>query len=87
MSFYLIFGPPRKSFHPDEPFVRLVTDGIWEINTLVDKRNFSDRQLNAHVQEKAKRLYFHGLQRASHDLISVFERFGRFAVNFCVKGY
>lgn len=31
--------------HPEEPFVRLATDGIWELNALVDKRNFSDRQL------------------------------------------
>jgi len=41
------FGPHRKSYHPEEPFVRLTTDGIWELNTLVDKRNFSDRNLVA----------------------------------------
>lgn len=39
------FGPPRKSYHPEEPFVRLVSDGIWELNAAVDKRYFSDRQL------------------------------------------
>lgn len=39
------FGPPRKSYHPEEPFVRLTTDGIWELNVDVDKRNFSDKQL------------------------------------------
>ncbi|RXZ80913.1 restriction endonuclease [Paenibacillaceae bacterium] len=39
------FGPSRKSYHPEEPFVRLVTDGIWELNRMVDKRSFSDRQL------------------------------------------
>ncbi|MDF2926604.1 MAG: endonuclease [Paenibacillaceae bacterium] len=41
------FGPPRKSYHPEEPFVRLVTDGIWETNSWIDKRQFSDRQLLA----------------------------------------
>ncbi len=41
------FGPRRKSYHPEEPFVRLVTDGIWELNASVDKAKFSDRQLLA----------------------------------------
>lgn len=44
-SLLIEFGPYRKSYHPEEPFVRLETDGIWELNTLIDKRNFSDRQL------------------------------------------
>jgi putative restriction endonuclease len=39
------FGPPRKSYHPEEPFVRLVTDGIWELTSTIDKRSFSDKQL------------------------------------------
>ncbi|WP_438447086.1 phosphorothioated DNA-binding restriction endonuclease [Gorillibacterium sp. sgz5001074] len=39
------FGPPRKSYHPEEPFVRLTTDGIWRLTDLIDKRNFSDKQL------------------------------------------
>lgn len=39
------FGPPRKSYHPEEPFVRLTTDGIWRLTGPVDKRNFSDKQL------------------------------------------
>lgn len=39
------FGPPRKSYHPEEPFVRLVTDGIWETDTWIDKRSFSDKTL------------------------------------------
>ena len=25
------FGPPSKAFHPEFPFGRLVTDGLWEI--------------------------------------------------------
>lgn len=24
------FGPPRRSIHPEHPFGRLVTDGVWE---------------------------------------------------------
>ncbi|MBP1933239.1 phosphorothioated DNA-binding restriction endonuclease [Ammoniphilus resinae] len=39
------FGPPRKSYHPEEPFVRLVRDEVWELNTQVDIRKFSDKQL------------------------------------------
>ncbi|WP_373228837.1 phosphorothioated DNA-binding restriction endonuclease [Cohnella sp.] len=39
------FGPSRKSYHPEEPFVRLTTDGIWELNVQVNKRQFSDKQL------------------------------------------
>lgn len=26
------FGPKRKSYHPEQPFVRLQNDGIWEVN-------------------------------------------------------
>jgi putative restriction endonuclease len=39
------FGPPRKSYHPEQPFVRLTTDGIWSLSCTVDKRNFSDQLL------------------------------------------
>lgn len=39
------FGPPRRSYHPEEPFVRLTTDGIWRLSDSVDKRQFSDKQL------------------------------------------
>ncbi len=36
------FGPPRKSYHPEEPFVR---HGIWTLTSTIDKRNFSDKLL------------------------------------------
>lgn len=39
------YGPPRKSYHPEEPFVRLVGDGVWELSAHVDKRNIRERQL------------------------------------------
>ncbi|WP_274649007.1 phosphorothioated DNA-binding restriction endonuclease [Paenibacillus humicola] len=39
------FGPPRKSYHPEQPFVRLTTDGIWRLTNSIDKRHFSDKQL------------------------------------------
>ncbi|MFD0675978.1 MULTISPECIES: phosphorothioated DNA-binding restriction endonuclease [unclassified Paenibacillus] len=39
------FGRPRKSYHPEEPFVRLTTDGIWRLTSTIDKRSFSDKQL------------------------------------------
>jgi putative restriction endonuclease len=41
----LEYGPPRKSYHPEEPFVRLVGDGIWELSAYVDRRNIRERQL------------------------------------------
>ena len=25
------FGPYRKSYHPEQPFVRLANDGIWQL--------------------------------------------------------
>jgi putative restriction endonuclease len=46
-SLLIEFGPHRRSYHPEEPFVRLTTDGFWELNATVDKRSFSDRQLVA----------------------------------------
>ncbi|WP_159888651.1 phosphorothioated DNA-binding restriction endonuclease [Paenibacillus puerhi] len=39
------FGPPRKSYHPEQPFVRLTTDGIWRLTGSVDRRNFTDKLL------------------------------------------
>ncbi|MDP4096280.1 hypothetical protein OIN60_05785 [Paenibacillus sp. P96] len=39
------FGPRRKYYHPEEPFVRLSTDGLWELNKSVDKSGISDRLL------------------------------------------
>lgn len=39
------FGPIRKSYHPEEPFVRLTSDGIWELNQSVDRRSFSNKLL------------------------------------------
>lgn len=26
------FGPSRRSYHPEQPFVRLKNDGIWQLN-------------------------------------------------------
>lgn len=43
------FGPVRKSYHPEQPFVRLKNDGIWMLNKNVDlRRNFS-KQLKGDV--------------------------------------
>lgn len=44
-SLLMEFGPPRKSYHPEEPFVRLPGDGIWRLNIHVNLRKFSDKQL------------------------------------------
>jgi putative restriction endonuclease len=42
------FGPSRKTHHPEQPFVRLVTDGIWDLNTSVRKDEIKDRWLLDH---------------------------------------
>jgi putative restriction endonuclease len=39
------FGPSRKSYHPEEPFVRLSRDGIWELDAQVDRINPNDKML------------------------------------------
>lgn len=39
------FGPKRKSYHPEEPFVRLQRDGIWELSKEVDRSNPSNKLL------------------------------------------
>ncbi len=40
------YGPPRKSYHPEEPFVRLRNDGdIWELNLPIENREIKDRYL------------------------------------------
>ncbi|MFC4559741.1 phosphorothioated DNA-binding restriction endonuclease [Virgibacillus kekensis] len=41
------YGPVRKSYHPEEPFVRLKNDGIWELNAEVNYRNPSNKLLLA----------------------------------------
>lgn len=32
------FGPLRKSYHPEQPFVRLANDGIWELDKKTQKK-------------------------------------------------
>lgn len=41
------FGPKRKIYHPQEPFVRLSNDGIWELNSEIhiDRKNPKNRLL------------------------------------------
>lgn len=41
------FGPARKSYHPEEPFVRLTTDGLWTLSHRVDKNSFTSNMLLA----------------------------------------
>lgn len=38
-------GPTRKSYHPEQPFVRLAHDGIWELNQSVETQNIKDNWL------------------------------------------
>lgn len=39
------FGPYRKSYHPEHPFVRLENDDIWELNKKVEARNIRNNWL------------------------------------------
>ena len=39
------FGPLRKSYHPEQPFVRLVNDGIWELSVDINLSKFTNKQL------------------------------------------
>ena len=32
------FGPPRRSYHENYPFVRLVNDGVWRLNEAMDTK-------------------------------------------------
>jgi putative restriction endonuclease len=42
------FGPKRQSYHPEQPFVRLSNDGIWDLNTSVNRENIKDKWLLKH---------------------------------------
>jgi len=49
------FGPARRVYHPEQPFVRLETDGIWEVRTgkaawVADGEPTSRRLLDADVR-------------------------------------
>lgn len=44
-------GPSRKTYYPEQPFVRLTNDGIWQINQLVESSNIKDKWLLSHKAE------------------------------------
>lgn len=39
------FGPRRKRYCPEEPFVRLTSDGLWQLNHPVSKKEINDKLL------------------------------------------
>ncbi|MEH7525485.1 HNH endonuclease [Bacillus sp. JJ1503] len=39
------FGPLRSSYHPEQPFVRLVNDGIWDLSEQINTSKFTNKQL------------------------------------------
>lgn len=39
------FGPKRSSYHPEEPFVRLVNDGIWQLDYPHNRKKLSNKLL------------------------------------------
>lgn len=42
------FGPKRSSYHPEEPFVRLEKDGIWQLNLAVSTKDIRPKFLIEH---------------------------------------
>lgn len=44
-SLLMEFGPLRRSYHPEQPFVRLTSDGIWMLSKTVDRNHFTERGL------------------------------------------
>ncbi len=41
------FGPPRKAYHPEQPFQRLPNDGLWELHGLSPTHLDASGQLRA----------------------------------------
>jgi len=42
------FGPRRRSYHPEEPFVRLTRDGIWTLDADIDSVHIKSPWLIKH---------------------------------------
>ncbi len=42
------FGPQRQSYHPEEPFVRLTRDGIWNLNSDIKSVHINNSWLLKH---------------------------------------
>lgn len=42
------FGPSSNTYRPEEPFVRLMNDGIWQLDSPHDRRNPSNKLLLEH---------------------------------------
>ena len=68
------FGPPRKSNHPEYPFWRLQTDGLWE---LPDAKNLRRRSSSSDVPKtELLRNDVHG--GFTHDVFQLFASDRRF---------
>ena len=44
-SLLIEFGPARNYYYPEQPFVRLVNDGLWELSTSIYSTNINDKWL------------------------------------------
>lgn len=42
------FGPSRQSYHPEQPFVRLSNDKIWQLSEPVSAEHIKDNWLRSH---------------------------------------
>ena len=41
------FGPTRKAYHPEYPFIRLINDGLWEVKADIELDSTQDYSQNA----------------------------------------
>ncbi len=70
----LEFGPPRKSFHPEYPFWRLQSDGLWEIP---DAEKFQKRKSSIDIPRSA--LFENSIRGGfREDVQQVFEQYSIF---------
>ncbi|MDN4525952.1 phosphorothioated DNA-binding restriction endonuclease [Fictibacillus fluitans] len=63
------FGPARKSYHPEHPFVRLKNDGLWELNHEIQNNQFTNKMLLEHKFAGGFTKDVYQLLRADYSLV------------------
>ena len=46
------FGPRRQSYHPEEPFVRLTRDGIWNLSSDIESVHINNSWISNQLTTK-----------------------------------
>ena len=63
------FGPSRRSYCPEEPFARLVNDGIWELSTNINKTDINNSFLKRNDVKGGFTKDIYSLLNKNHSLI------------------